>query len=165
MIERIPLSFAKDLILFSSVFTLRVRKKNIMKILIIDATGKKILLGLILNKNIYTGTYINSKKNYDKLIILINKFILKYKTKLEKIQKIYINRGPGSYAGIRNSLSIVKAIHMSKKIDYYAYSYLELKHKKKIQSHQRNFKNLKELPNLCDKFNVKKNLIKPIYLS
>ena len=131
MIERTPLSFAKDLILFSSVFTLRVRKKNIMKILIIDATGEKILLGLILNKNIYTGTYINSKKNYDKLIILINKFLLKYKTKLEKIQKIYINRGPGSYAGIRNSLSIVKAIHMSKKIDYYAYSYLELKHKKK----------------------------------
>ena len=66
----------------------------------------------VLNKNIYTGTYINSKKNYDKLIILINKFILKYKTKLEKIQKIYVNRGPGSYAGIRNSLSIVKAPHL-----------------------------------------------------
>jgi tRNA threonylcarbamoyladenosine biosynthesis protein TsaB len=136
-----------------------------MKTLIIDATGEKILLGLILNKNIYTGTYINSKKNYDKLIILINKFILKYKTKLEKIQKIYVNRGPGSYAGIRNSLSIVKAIYMSKKIDYYAYSYLDLRQKKKIQYHQINLKNLRELPNLCDKFNVKKNLIKPIYLS
>ena len=136
-----------------------------MKTLIIDATGEKILLGLILNKNIYTGTYINSKKNYDKLIILINKFILKYKTKLEKIQKIYVNRGPGSYAGIRNSLSIVKAIYMSKKIDYYAYSYLDLRQKKKIQYHQINLKNLRELPNLCNKFNVKKNLIKPIYLS
>ena len=136
-----------------------------MKILIIDATSEKILLGLILNKNIYTGTYINSKKNYDKLIILINKFILKYKTKLEKIQKIYINRGPGSYAGIRNSLSIVKAIHMSKKIDYYAYSYFDLKHEKKNHDYQWNLKNLGELPNLCSKFNVKKNLIKPIYLS
>ena len=136
-----------------------------MKTLIIDATGEKILLGLILNKNIYTGTYINSKKNYDRLIILINKFILKYKTKLEKIKKIYVNRGPGSYAGIRNSLSIVKAIHMSKKIDYYAYSYLDLKHKKKNHDYQRNLKNLGELPHLCNKFNVKKNLIKPIYLS
>ena len=28
-----------------------------------------------------------------------------------------------------------------------------------------NHKNLKELPNLCDKFNIKKNLINPIYLS
>ena len=136
-----------------------------MKTLIIDATGEKILLGLILDKNIYTGTYINSKKNYDRLIILINKFVLKYKTKLEKIKKIYVNRGPGSYAGIRNSLSIVKAIHMSKEIDYYAYSYLDLKHKKKNHDYQWNLKNLGELPNLCNKFNVKKNLIKPIYLS
>ena len=136
-----------------------------MKTLIIDATGEKILLGLILNKNIYTGTYINSKKNYDRLIILINKFILKYKTKLDKIKKIYVNRGPGSYAGIRNSLSIVKAIHISKKIDYYSYSYLDFKDKKKNEDELVNIKNLGELPNLCNKFNVKKNLIKPIYLS
>ncbi len=136
-----------------------------MNILIIDATGEKILLGLILNKNIYTGTYINSKKNYDKLTILINKFLIKYKTNLEKIKKIYVNRGPGSYAGIRNSLSIVKAIYLSKGIDYYSYSYLDFEHKKKIEDKPKNLKNLRELPILCNKFNVKKNLIKPIYLS
>ena len=136
-----------------------------MKTLIIDATGEKILLGLILNKNIYTGTYINSKKNYDKLTILINKFLIKYKTNLEKIKKIYVNRGPGSYAGIRNSLSIVKAIYLSKGIDYYSYSYLDFEHKKKIEDKPKNLKNLRELPILCNKFNVKKNLIKPIYLS
>ena len=136
-----------------------------MKILIIDATGKKILLGLILNKNIYTGTYINSKKNYDKLIILINKFILKHKTNLDKINRIYINRGPGSYAGLRNSISIVKAIHLSKKIDYYPYSYSDFRQKENILDLTNNPKNLRELPNLCDKFNIKKNLINPIYLS
>ena len=136
-----------------------------MKILIIDATSEKILLGLILNKNIYTGTYINSKKNYDKLIILINKFLAKHKTNLDKIKRIYVNRGPGSYAGTRNSLAIVKAIHLSKKIDYYSYSYLDFKDKKKIGDEPINIKNLGELPNLCNKFDVKKNLIKPIYLS
>ena len=136
-----------------------------MKILIIDATGKKILLGLILNKNIYTGTYINSKKNYDKLIILVNKFLLKYKTNLDKIKRIYINRGPGSYAGLRNSISIVKAIHLSKKIDYYSYSYSDFRQKENILDLTNNPKNLRELPNLCDKFNIKKNLINPIYLS
>ena len=136
-----------------------------MKILIIDATGKKILLGLILNKNIYTGTYINSKKNYDKLIILVNKFLLKYKTNLDKIKRIYVNRGPGSYAGLRNSISIVKAIHLSKKIDYYSYSYSDFRQKKNIVDQTNNLKNLRELPNLCDKFNIKKNLINPIYLS
>ena len=136
-----------------------------MKILIIDATGKKILLGLIVNKNIYTGTYINSKKNYDKLIILINKFVLKHKTNLDKIKRIYINRGPGSYAGLRNSISIVKAIHLSKKIDYYSYSYSDFIQKENNIDRAKNHKNLRELPNLCDKFNIKKNLINPIYLS
>ena len=136
-----------------------------MKILIIDATGKKILLGLIVNKNIYTGTYINSKKNYDKLIILINKFILKHKTNLDKINRIYINRGPGSYAGLRNSVSIVKAIYLSKKIDYYSYSYSDFRQKENNVDRTNNHKNLRELPNLCDKFKIKKNLINPIYLS
>ena len=136
-----------------------------MKTLIIDATGEKILLGLILNKNIYTGTYINSKKNYDKLTILISKFLLKYKTNLDKIKRIYVNRGPGSYAGIRSSFAIVKAIHLSKKIDYYSYSHLDFKDKKKIEYETVNIKNLGELPNLCNKFDVKKNLIKPLYLS
>ena len=136
-----------------------------MKILIIDATGKKILLGLIVNKNIYTGTYINSKKNYDKLIILVKKFLLKHKTNLDKIKRIYINRGPGSYAGLRNSISIVKAIHLSKKIDYYSYSYSDFRQKENNVDRTNNHKNLRELPNLCDKFNIKKNLINPIYLS
>ena len=136
-----------------------------MKILIIDATGKKILLGLIVNKNIYTGTYINSKKNYDKLIILIKKFLLKHKTNLDKIKRIYINRGPGSYAGLRNSVSIVKAIHLTKKIDYYSYSYSDFRQKENNIDPANNHKNLRELPNLCNKFNIKKNLINPIYLS
>ena len=136
-----------------------------MKILIIDAAAEKIFLGLILNKNVYTGTYINSKKNYDKLIILVNKFLLKYKTNLDKIKRIYVNRGPGSYAGLRNSISIVKAIHLSKKIDYYPYSYSDFRQKENILDLTNNPKNLRELPNLCDKFNIKKNLINPIYLS
>ena len=136
-----------------------------MKILVIDATGENILLALILNKNIYTGTYTNSKKNYDKLTILINNFLLKNKINLNKINKIYVNRGPGSFAGIRNSLSIVKAIHLIKKIDYYSYSYLDFKDKKNIQFELNKFKNLIKLPDLCNENNVKKNLIKPIYLS
>ncbi len=137
-----------------------------MKKLIIDATGKKIFLGLIFNKNIYTSTYSNSKKNYDKLIILIDKFLLNYKTSINKIKKIYVNRGPGSYAGLRSSLSIVKGIHLVKKIDYYSFSYLDFKDRKdKINSSENLYKvnYLKNLPNLCDKFNIKKNLIKPLY--
>jgi tRNA threonylcarbamoyladenosine biosynthesis protein TsaB len=76
-----------------------------------------------------------------------------------------VNRGPGSYAGIRNSLSTVKAIHISKRIDYFSYSHIDFKEKKKIANEPNKLKNLRELPNLCNKFNIKKNLIKPVYLS
>ena len=134
-----------------------------MKILIIDATGKKILLALIFNKNLYTSTYINSKKNYDKLIILIDKFLSKNKTSLNTIKRIYVNRGPGSYAGIRNSLSIVKAMHLSKKIDYYSFSYDDFldKGNKYISLNNSNkIYHFKKLPILCDKFNIKKNYVR-----
>ena len=43
--------------------------------------------------------------------------------------------------------------------------FLVFKDKKKIEDGLINIKKLGELPNLCNKFNVKKNLIKPIYLS
>ena len=36
--------------------------------------------------------------------------------KIKDISTFYVNRGPGSFAGIRNSLSTVKAIHLAKKI-------------------------------------------------
>ena len=75
------------------------------------------------NKNIYTSSYENSKSNFDKLTILINDFLKKNETSINEINKIYVNRGPGSFAGIRNSLSIVKGIHFSKNIDYFCFSY------------------------------------------
>ena len=73
------------------------------------------------------------------------------------IQKIYVNRGPGSFAGIRNSLSIVKAINVARNVDYYCYSLEDFKDQKDVK--------YEDIPNLCDKFKIKKNLIKPLYLS
>ena len=136
-----------------------------MNSLVIDATSTKIFLVIINSKNIYTSTHENSKSNFDKLTIFINDFLKNNEISINKIDQIYVNRGPGSYAGIRSSLSIVKAIHLSKKIDFYSYSHLDFSDKKNIQGEVNNLKNLRELPNLCNKFNVKKNLIKPIYLS
>ena len=93
-----------------------------MNKLIIDAVNDKIFLMLIKNKNIYNISHENSKTNYEKLTILINDFIKDYDLKIDKISKLYVNRGPGSFAGIRNSLAIVKAIFVAKKIDYYCCS-------------------------------------------
>ena len=128
-----------------------------MNNLIIDAANEKIYLMLIKNQNIYSISHENSKTNYDKLTILINNFIKTYNLMISEISKIYVNRGPGSFAGIRNSLSVVKAIFVAKKIDYYCFSFEDFGN-----LHNKKYENV---PILCDKFNIKKNLIKPIYLS
>ena len=128
-----------------------------MNSLIIDAAADKIFLVLIIDKNIYTCSHENSKSNFEKLIILITDFLNKNKTSINKIDKIYVNRGPGSFAGIRNSLSIVKGLFLTKKIDYYCFSFLDFSKSTNIK--------YEDVPILCDKFKIKKNLIKPLYLS
>ena len=77
--------------------------------LIIDATKDKIFLMIIVIIIFITLLMKIVKLIMRKLMILINEFLDK-KYSLKKIQKIYVNRGPGSFAGIRNSLSVVKAL-------------------------------------------------------
>ena len=129
-----------------------------MKNLIIDAAGVKILLIILSDKNIYTSSHENSKSNFDKITILIDRLLKKHKISLIELKHIYVNRGPGSFAGIRNSLSIVKGIYLAKKIDYFCFSFSDFSNndKKKLG-------NWLELPKLCRKYKIKKNLINPIY--
>ena len=87
-----------------------------MNTLIIDAANEKIFLMIIKSKNIYSASYENSKTNYEKLTILINEFLILNDLKIDDISKLYVNRGPGSFAGIRNTLAIVKGIYVAKKI-------------------------------------------------
>ena len=128
-----------------------------MNKLIIDGSGDSIFLMLINNNHIYNVTHANSKTNYEKLMILINNFLISKDLKIDDLSFIYVNRGPGSFAGIRNSLSITKAIHLAQKIDYYCFSFQDFKDNEKIK--------YENIPNLCDKFKLKKNLINPIYIS
>jgi len=128
-----------------------------MSKLIIDAGKIYIFLMIITNKAIYSVTHENSKTNYDKLIILVTNFLKKYNLSFDEIESIYINRGPGSFAGIRNALSTIKAIHMIKKIDYYCFSFNDFKGENELKH--------ENIPYLCHKFKTKKNLINPIYIS
>ena len=127
-----------------------------MNKLIIDAVKDNIFF-MIINTNTYSVTHENSKNNYEKLIILLTDFLKKNNLEICDIGSIYINRGPGSFAGIRNSLSTIKAIHMIKKIDYYCFSLKDFKNEIGIK--------YENIPHLCSKFNLKKNLIKPYYIS
>ena len=128
-----------------------------MKNLIVDATRDKIFLTLIVSKNIYTCSHENSKINFEKLMILINDFLKVTSSSLDQIDVIYVNRGPGSFAGIRNSLATIKALFLTKKINYYCFSFEDFKEFEEVK--------YEDVPSLCEKFKIKKNLINPIYLS
>jgi len=128
-----------------------------MNNLIIDAARDNIILTHIIDKNIYTCSYENSKINFEKMIILINNLLKINKSSLSEINAIYVNRGPGSFAGVRNSLATIKALFLTKNIDYYCYNFSDFDLSKEAKH--------ENVPNLCEKFKIKKNLINPIYLS
>jgi len=128
-----------------------------MNNLIVDAARDKIFLTFIVSENIYTCSHENSKINFEKLMILINEFLKNNKSSLDDIGAIYVNRGPGSFAGIRNSLSTIKALFLTKKIDYYCFSFDDF--------NESETNKYVDVPQLCKKYKIKKNLINPIYLS
>ena len=126
-----------------------------MNKLIIDAAKDNIFFMIISDNIAYSVTHENSKINYEKLIILVTEFLNGFNLKISDINLMYINRGPGSFAGIRNSLSMIKAIHMINKIDYYSFSFKDFEGERDLS--------YKNIPNLCKKFKIEKNLINPIY--
>jgi len=128
-----------------------------MNNLIIDAARDKIFFTFIIGNNIYTCSHENSKINFEKLMVLINEFLKDNKSSLDDVDAIYVNRGPGSFAGIRNSLSTIKALFLTREIDYYCFSFEDFK-----ESRANNYA---DVPQLCKKYKIKKNLINPIYLS
>ena len=143
------------MIFFSSDLEMILENKINMNKLIIDVAGEKIFLMIITSNDIYNITKENTKINYEKLTLIINDFLSSHKLNLDDINKIYLNMGPGSFAGIRNSLSTAKAIQLVKKIDCYYYSFEDFKGEKNIK--------YENIPNLCEKFKIEKNLINPVY--
>jgi len=143
--------------LFSSEIEFELINRTKMNKLIIDIANEKIFLIMIINTNIYNITHENTKINYESLTIIINNFLLSKKLKVSNINEIYVNQGTGSFAGIRNLMSVVKAFNVAKNIDFYCYNLGYFINEKDL-SH-------KNIPNLCKKYKIKKNLINPIYIS
>ena len=89
-----------------------------MNTLIINAADDKILITLITNIESYTNAHINSRENFDRIMILILNFLKKHKSNLDDITQIFVNQGPGKFH-IRNSIAIAKG--MVKNIDLYGF--------------------------------------------
>ena len=145
------------MILFSSEIEFELKNRIKMNKLIIDVASEKIFLMIISNGSIYNITHENTKINYEKLTIIINDFLSSKNIKIDDINAIYVNNRSGSFAGIRNSMSVVKAFNVAKNIDYYCYNLDDFKDEKDLS--------YENIPNLCKKYKIKKNLINPIYIS
>ena len=125
-----------------------------MKNLIIDAANEKIFFSIITEAQSYTTTHANSRENFDKFINLLLDFLIKNKIKLDNVENIFINQGPGKFSSIRISISVAKAISLAKNIALFSFESKDLKegeYKKILELHKKGL--------------LINNLIKPQYSS
>ena len=123
-----------------------------MNNLIIDAANDKIIFKIIADKKSYTSEIVNNRENFDKLTLLIVKFLENNHLNINKINNIFVNQGPGKFSGIRASLATAKALSFVNKIDLYGFN-----------SDQIINKNYTKVIDLFNKGLLNKNLIKPQY--
>ena len=125
-----------------------------MKNLIIDAANEKIFFSIISETQSYTTTHINSRENFDKFLNLLLYFLTKNKIKLDNVENIFVNKGPGKFSSIRISISIAKAISLAKNISLFGFNSKDLDngdYNKILELHKKNL--------------LIKDLIKPLYSS
>ena len=125
-----------------------------MKNLIIDAANEKIFFSIITETRSYTTTHTNSRENFDKFINLLLDFLSKNKIILDNVENIFINQGPGKFSSIRISVSIVKALSVTNKLNLYGFNSNQVKNC-----------DYNKIIDLFNKGLLTKNLIKPQYLS
>ena len=125
-----------------------------MKNLIIDAANDKIIFSFITEKQSYTTSHINSRENFDNFINLLLIFLKEYKIKMDDVERIFVNQGPGKFSGIRASISTAKALSFTNKLNLYGFN-------SKLVKNQ----NYDKIIDLFNKGHLIKNLIKPQYSS
>ena len=123
-----------------------------MNNLIIDAANDKIFFMIMADNKSYTSEFSNNRENFDKLTILIVKFLENHDLNIKNLSNIFVNQGPGKFSGIRASLATAKAISFVNKIDLYCFN-----------SDQVINQNYAKIIDLFNKGVLIKNLIKPHY--
>tara|TARA_B100000035_G_scaffold296011_1_gene287592 strand:+ start:343 stop:723 length:381 start_codon:yes stop_codon:yes gene_type:complete len=123
--------------------------------LVIDAASDKIFFSIIKNDKSYTTNHLNSRENFDKIIILLNNFLNDQGVILSQIKKIYINKGPGKFSSLRTSISIAKSFALASNIQLVGFTSTDIE--------SRN--DYKYLVELDKKDKLTKDLINPLYSS
>ena len=129
---------------------------NIMIInnfLIIKCIGEDDKLGLRINKDFFIQKIKKKNNDYNLVSEIFDLFRLR-NVIIDENFSVIVNLGPGSFSGIRTSLSVAKGLLISKKIKLYGYKDTDLTRFDK-----------ENIENLLNKNLIEKKLIKAIYLS
>ena len=93
-----------------------------MNNLIIDAANDKVFFKIMADNKSYTSEFSNNRENFDKLTILILKFLENHQLSIKNLINIFVNQGPGKFSGIRASLATAKALSFVNKVNLYGFS-------------------------------------------
>jgi tRNA threonylcarbamoyladenosine biosynthesis protein TsaB len=93
-----------------------------MNFLSIDCSTDLNSLFIKYQSKTYSKILQSDKSNYDLLMMNILDFFSKNNLKLEDINEIFVNQGPGSFSGLRSSISVAKGISLSKNLSLYGYN-------------------------------------------
>ena len=139
------------MVLLANKLELKI-KLNKMINLIIDAANDKFFFKIMADNKSYTSEFSNNRENFDKLAILVIKFLENHQIDINDLKNIFINTGPGKFSGIRASIAIAKGLSLTHKIDLYEF-----------RSDQIIGQNYGKIIDLFNKGLLNKNLIKPQY--
>ena len=122
--------------------------------LILNCIGKDNKIGLRINNNFYIHDFNQKLNNNDQLVSSILNMVKKHKVNIDNKFSILVNNGPGSFTSIRVSLAVAKGMKITKKINLYVFKNTDLGQF-----------NLGNIELLIKNDLIKKNLIKPLYIS
>ena len=95
--------------------------------LVIDTATKYLYIALVNNEDVLEEIVIEGSKNHaGNSVYMLNELLNKHNLTIDDISNIYCGEGPGSYTGVRISVTIAKMIAAFKEVRLYAISSLFL---------------------------------------
>lgn len=98
-----------------------------MKTLIIDTSTKFLYVSLVVdNFEVYKNVLEGKNNHSEQLIPIIIQALNSNNITVGEIDKIIVGKGPGSYTGLRISMTVAKMFAWTKNIDLYPLSSLDI---------------------------------------